>query len=134
MFFEEGPDNRRREKIVTHIRAEGGKRIHLRNPSGLNLQLDIGQDALLTEELTPHKKILQKPILDTPEKPETADGKRSRVSSLSDLDKIEVFEQYILHSKFPFETMKRREMKEDCQVIFDRCSITRCQLKGIVYR
>ena len=65
MFFEEGPDNRRREKIVTHIRAEGGKRIHLRNPSGLNLQLDIGQDALLTEELTPHKKILQKTILDT---------------------------------------------------------------------
>ena len=133
-MYDDGPSGAPQLRTVTHVRAQGGKRLRITGSKGMSFEFDTQEDLLITD-ITPHKKLRLAESTKTPDRltdPKT--GKEMRSKPLTNKEKIEVLELYIEYAQKPFETKKQGEMKADCELIWDKQRISRGQLKGTVWK
>ena len=94
------------------------------------MNLEIAGPAVISQsDVTPSKRLYRDLANTTPSR----DPSLGRRQNLSNLDKIEILQLFMMEAREPFETHKRAQMKTDCEMLFQKRSISRGQLKGDVY-
>lgn len=123
------------EETIQYVRADPSMRLTIRNED-TELNIPVEKDTMIS--LTPAKTSRGIEVTKTPAKdPSEVDslGRTKRLPNLSNLDKIELLGEFISHAESPcidwFE--RRGNMRVDCEHVFQVGSITRGQIKGVVY-
>ena len=129
-FFDHIPEPQ--EEILTVVNSPkeaARKRLHIRTQDG-SMNLEIAGPAVISQsDVTPSKRLYRDLANTTPSR----DPSLGRRQNLSNLDKIEILQLFMMEAREPFETHKRAQMKTDCEMLFQKRSISRGQLKGDVY-
>ena len=92
--------------------------------------MEIAGPVIISQtDVTPSKRLYKDPPNTTPSR----DPSLGRRPNLTNQDKIEILELFMMEAREPFETQKRAQMKTDCDQLFQKRSISRGQLKGDIY-